>query len=176
MAEYKDIIQMYKNIRTYAEERDQRKILNCLKNYPFDILSFDPFDPLKYKNIESMSRSRSFGECMLMNLVLDICGNITELMSSADILNMISSFHSFYSFNHLMNYLMVAEHLKVFLIMTAILLSLSEALQGWRISIFLFSKFKLCQRDFHKKSGCPLRATTIVQKNILICSRRTARK
>lgn len=108
MAEYKDIIQMYKNIRTYAEERDQREILNCLKNYPFDILSFDPFDPLKYKNIGSMSRSRSFGECMLMNLVLDICGNITELMSSADILNMISSFHSFYSFNHLMNYLMVA--------------------------------------------------------------------
>ena len=88
MAEYKDIIQMYKNIRTYAEERDQRGILNCLKNYPFDILSFDPFDPLKYKNIGSMSRSRSFGECMLMNLVLDICGNITELMSSADILNM----------------------------------------------------------------------------------------
>lgn len=33
--------------------------------------------------------------------------------------------------------------------------------------LFLFSKFKLCQRDLHKKSGCPLRATTIVQKNIL---------
>ncbi len=29
---------------------------------------------------------------------------------------------------------------------------------------------------FIKKSGCPLRATTIVQKNILICSRQTAIK
>ena len=44
------------------------------------------------------------------------------------------------------------------------------------IIYFIFNKFKLCQRDFHKKSGCPLRATTIVQKNILTCSRRTAIK
>lgn len=44
------------------------------------------------------------------------------------------------------------------------------------IIYFLFGKFKLCQRDFHKKSGCPLRATTIVQRNILTCSKRTERK
>lgn len=107
MEEYKDIIQMYNNIRTYAKQRDLEKILNRLENYSFDVLSFEqsPFFP--FKDTIPMPNYKIFGESLLMNLILDTCGKMPELFSSFYISNLILKFKSFFNNNRSIQLLMV---------------------------------------------------------------------